>query len=76
MKFRITLKDPDGVHNSLDEESADSVQSMDLDEEEKEAIKAMRREKMSEFAGKWLEYGEYVTIEFDTEAGTATVVEL
>lgn len=26
------------------------------------------------FAAKWVKYGEYVTIEFDTDAGTATVV--
>ena len=30
-------------------------------------------ERAREFLKKWLEYGEYVTIDFDTEAGTAEV---
>jgi hypothetical protein len=32
------------------------------------------KEPMQEFASRWVKYGEYITIEFDTEAGTATVV--
>jgi len=31
-------------------------------------------EKAKEFAEKWIEYGEYIDIEFDTAKGTATVV--
>ncbi len=28
-----------------------------------------------DFAGKFIEYGECITVEFDTEEGTATVIE-
>jgi hypothetical protein len=40
----------------------------DLNEEQEEEIK--------EFLGKWVKYEEYVTIDFDTEVGTATVREV
>lgn len=33
-----------------------------------------QREEMEEFANKFLAFGEYVDIEFDTEKGTAKVV--
>ncbi len=75
MKFRVTMKDPDGVYDSLDEaakEAADAVQG--IDDDERESVQEMKREKLAEFAGKWLEYGEYAEIEFDTEAGTAVLV--
>ena len=76
MKFRITLKDPDGVSLSMDETLEEQVKELDLkDDEEIEAIKDVRRDKLNVFISKWVEYGEYVTIEFDSEAGTATVVE-
>lgn len=32
------------------------------------------REEAGAFAAQWVDYGEYVYIEFDTEAGTAAVV--
>ena len=32
------------------------------------------REKAGEFARQFMEYGEYITIQFDTEEGTAKVV--
>lgn len=32
------------------------------------------RVRLKKFAGRWLTYGEYMTVEFDTEAGTAVVV--
>jgi hypothetical protein len=32
-------------------------------------------EELERFTEKWLEYGEYIEVEFDTEEGTATVVE-
>lgn len=31
-------------------------------------------EKVVEFVSKWVKYGEYITVEFDTDAGTAVVV--
>ena len=34
-----------------------------------------RRPVVQKQIGKWLEYGEYITVEFDLDAGTATVCE-
>lgn len=52
------MKDPDGVYESI-RQAAGS-------EEE--------RERLTDFAGHWLKYEEYVTLEFDTEAHTCEVV--
>lgn len=78
-KFRVTLKDPDGVFESV-REYAESIAA------QAKAIPAVAelspgdwaesiRSALSEKISRWVKYGEYVTIEFDTEAGTATVVE-
>jgi hypothetical protein len=72
MKFRITLKDPDGVGESLDHE-VHRLLPDDLDDEEREVVSEVRLAKLEKFIEPWVEYGEYITIEFDTEAGTATV---
>lgn len=79
MKFRITMKDPDGVYDSIDDvarahaakviSSTELGTALDADkvrEDLHEAIKSHTRE--------FIEHGEYLTVEFDTEAGTATVV--
>ena len=74
MKFRITLKDPDGVGMSIDDVAAQTIPE-DLTENEKEVIMDLRRQRMSDFLKKWIEFDEYVTLEFDTNEKTATVVE-
>lgn len=61
MKFRVYMKDPDGVYESIADAS-------DRDEQ--------TRKNLSEFIKRWCMCGEYITIEFDTDAGTATVVEV
>lgn len=73
MKFRVTFKDPDGVEESI----LDAVGTIkggtpfvvmefpngaDLDQILRQTIKP------------WVWCSEYVTIEFDTDDGTATVV--
>jgi hypothetical protein len=75
MKFRVTMKDPDGVWESLDDAAKESVKDAVVqDEDERQALMEHRAQKIREFAGQWLEYGEYAEIEFDTEAGTAVLV--
>lgn len=73
MKFQLTLKDPDGIFNGL----RDGTWYLDLCNENKEE-RAIAEEKrlvtMITFVEQWLEFGEYATIEFDTNAGTATLV--
>jgi hypothetical protein len=68
------MKDPDGVSSCIDDAVAKEVGGLGLEEEEREAVLTIRTEKMHEACSKWFEYGEYLTVEIDTDAGTATVV--
>ena len=83
MKFQVTFKDPDGTHHSVSEIIDDSLaalrekapdetalQDAGLEESYREA----KREELWGFLEKWISSQEYITMEFDTEAGTATVI--
>ena len=81
MKFRVTMKNPDALYEAVEYategylDQIEGLKELDLDEEAKDMLLEKKKEKLHEFAGKWMEYGEYITVEFDTEAGTATVIE-
>lgn len=75
MKFRITMKDPDGVGDAVVKAAQSSIAGMKLEEDERDQLEESRREKIEEQLRKWFEYGEYLEVEIDLEAGTATVVE-
>lgn len=77
MKFRITFKDPDGVSNCLREAANESFRALapSMTEEELEGAIDMRYDAMLDALGKWIKWGEYITIEFDPIAKTATVIE-
>ena len=75
MKIRITLKDPDGVYESLKDATEESARGNTFfDKAETDAFLEERRERIGALCSKWVEYGEYVTIEIDTDAGTARVL--
>jgi hypothetical protein len=74
VKFRIQLKDPDGFSDGMDEAIEASLSEADLSDDEKEAVSEARQERAWKALETWVEYQEYVTIEFDTDAGTAVVV--
>jgi hypothetical protein len=76
MKFRIQLKDPDGFFDGVADAVDESMKSVDLHEDERDAVREQRRERVNSALEKWVEYSEYVTLEFDTDAGTAAVVAL
>ena len=71
--IRITLKDPDGFSEAVAEAVAESLEDID-DDDEKEALDELRQDKMNAALEKWVTYGEYVTLEFDLDAGTAKVL--
>lgn len=74
MKIRVTMKDPDSLYDG----TCDAVESLKIDglsEEELEVVKEKRKEHISELASKWFEFGEYLTVEIDTELKTCVVVE-
>ena len=77
MKFIVTLKDPDGIYDSLDEAAKDEAKRLvelcdgllTVDD-----VKDKVREKIDVAVRGFFEHGDYVHIEIDTDAKTATVV--
>ena len=76
MKFRVTMKDPDTLHDAISEAvNLELVQmSPQIDEEEQELLAESRREKVGKICEKWFKWSEYITVEIDTEAKTCVVV--
>jgi hypothetical protein len=75
MIIRVTFKNPDTLLDSVSDAVKASVGSLPLSDEEKSLIIESRTEnENASICDNWCEYGEYVTIEFDTEKNTATVV--
>lgn len=74
MKFTVSMKDPDTLQDAIHEAVEDDLSEKDLDEEEMEAVGEVREEKIRKLCAKWFEYGEYLRVEIDTDAGTCTVL--
>lgn len=75
MKLKITFKDPDGVSESIREAVENQVQDIaDISEEERESVSEKRQESTHEALEQWIDSREYITVEFDTIARTATVI--
>lgn len=75
MKIIILFKDPDGVHEGMREACGESLPE-GLSESEEETLIEFRMEKAKDKLRKWIEYSEYLEVEFDLEAGTAKIKEL
>ena len=68
MKIRLSFKDPDILYDSgIEEKVRDSLPEGLSKEEREESVRAL-------ITDLWMEYGEYLEVEFDTEARTARVV--
>jgi len=63
MKFQVTFKTPDAVRDTLKRE-AEHLDASDPDVEDK----------LFRFASRWVTWGEQITVEFDTDKETATVL--
>lgn len=78
MKIQIQMKDPDGPYEAIREavktELNPMVQSGELTEDEADSLIERRGSELSQKCSKWLKYGEYLTVEIDTDAGTAVVL--
>lgn len=74
MKITIQLKDPDTMYDAVNDAVADDLAS-DMPDDERKALHEIRTDKIRDKLSKWFECGEYLTVEYDTEADTLTVVE-
>jgi hypothetical protein len=77
MKFRVTMKSPNCLEDSISEAVNDA--SLDWDNVSKEDIEDEiynQTEEFKELCKKWFKYGELITVEIDTEAKTCVVVEV
>ena len=74
MKFQVTMKDPDVLCEAIDDAVNAEVGRLDLPKDEREAVAERRREKAREAVAPWFRYGEYLTVEIDTDTGTCVVV--
>ena len=78
MKFRLTFKTPDVLDSVLEDMDYDPETQCDcggncVDCDRLMDLARQDQEEVKEFAKQFLIYGEYITIDFDTEAKTATV---
>lgn len=74
MKLKMTLKDPDGVYESIQEAAIKELKAATgITQGERESLIESRHKAISESCRPWIKYGEYLTIEIDTDAGTAVV---
>lgn len=62
MKFTVFFKTPDAAYYAMKDVRADGAEA------DVEAAEALME--------KFIEYGENISVEFDTDTGTATVVKL
>ena len=78
MKFRVSMKCPDALHEAVKEAVEESVDTSSvlgtLDGDEKDSIIESRIEKVRSLCSKWFKYGEYLEVEIDTEEATCVVV--
>lgn len=75
MKFKVTMKDPDTLHDAIQDAVGESVRAMPgLSADEHEAVVEKRCEAVGNICATWFEYSEYLCVEIDTDAKTCTVV--
>lgn len=75
MKIRVTFKDPDTMQDAVDDAfNAVKAPSGITAEEWRELRSARADAAKSDITDRWMLYGEYIDVEFDLEAKTATVV--
>lgn len=78
MKMRLTFKDPDVLIDELESQKFEMkktlIKDLIISEEAAEVEVDFRMKKMEQLVDKYMEYSEYITVEFDDETGTARVV--
>jgi hypothetical protein len=74
-KIKVTFKDPDALHNCVMEHVEQQlVKNTDFTESEREVLQEARTETIMKRLSKWFTWSEYLTVEIDLDADTATVL--
>ena len=75
MKFVISFKTPDAVDYAIkDALTYNQEDEEGLDQDEIDELRDKRESEFRKVADKFVSYGEYISVEFDTETQTATVL--
>lgn len=74
MIINITLKDPDGVYDAIQDAAEEQVKITNVSARERSSLVESRHTQIDKELEPWIEYSEYVRIQIDTEAKTATVL--
>jgi hypothetical protein len=76
VKFTVTMKDPDVLHDAIRDAVKEAVAAEfpTASKEDREMLAVSRERFAQEVAGRWFEYSEYLVVEIDTEAQTCTVL--
>ena len=75
MIVQVKMKDPDTMYDAVQDAVEKEVKAMGLPKDEADELIEIRTNKVRDKMGKWFEYGEYLDVEFDTEAMTAKVLD-
>lgn len=75
MKFRVTMKDPDSLHDACEDAAREALEAVaGLSDGERALLLESRATGLRQLADRFFEHGEYVTIEIDTDTKEARVV--
>ena len=74
MKIKVCIKDPDGFSEAVKEYVDEQLKKLDLPKDEADELREMKEQKVDDALSLWVSYGEYATLEFDTETGKAIVL--
>lgn len=75
MRFKVTMKDPDTLHDAIDDAIDADLDTGDMDRDELEAVQEIRKKKLLDLCSTWFKYSEYLTVEIDTATKTIRVLE-
>jgi hypothetical protein len=75
MIINITLKDPDGVYDAIQDAAEEQVNAItNVTASEKRQLIQSRHFQIDKELEPWIEYSEYVRLQIDTTTKTATVL--
>lgn len=75
VKIQVTMKDPDCLHDAIRDAVKEDVEKVTgIFERERENLIEDRIEEVGKACARWFQWGEYLTVEIDTDAQTAIVI--